>query len=161
MTGDLVNEPIHVISAVLLIPRWHDESFTYTCGCTGRQSTASGTNRHRTTTYDFLVGRDLTLSSRVHVAPLIGFSAASCRSGGQNHHHGRRHRRLALGRPPGVHRLDGLGSRPRSGDFASLLVRSATVGVSILRSRRPLLSHLHSSSSLHPSRFCRRTRITR
>jgi hypothetical protein len=76
VTGDLVNEPIHVISAVRLIPRWHDESFTYTCGCTGRQSTASGTDRHRTTTYDFPVGRDLTLSSRVHVTPLIGFSAA-------------------------------------------------------------------------------------
>jgi hypothetical protein len=60
----------------LTIPKWHDESFTYTCGCTGRQSTASGTDRHRITTYDFLVGRDLTLGSRVHVTPLIGFSAA-------------------------------------------------------------------------------------
>ena len=61
----------------LTIPRWHDESFTYTCGCTGRQSTASGTDRHRITTYDFLVGRDLTLGSRVHITPLIGFSAAN------------------------------------------------------------------------------------
>ena len=60
----------------LTIPKWHDESFTYTCGCTGRPSTASGTDRHRITTYDFLVGRDLTLGSRVHVTPLIGFSAA-------------------------------------------------------------------------------------
>src|SRR6476619_6298409 len=42
----------------LTIPRWHDESFAYACGCSGGQTIASGTDRHRITTYDFLVGRD-------------------------------------------------------------------------------------------------------
>jgi len=61
----------------LTIPRWHDESFAYTCGCSGGQTIASGSDRHRITTYDVLVGRDLTLGSRVQVTPLIGFSAAN------------------------------------------------------------------------------------
>ena len=60
----------------LTIPRWHRDAFAYTCGCSG-QTLVSGTARHRFTTYDFLVGRDLTLGRRVHLTPLIGFSAAN------------------------------------------------------------------------------------
>jgi hypothetical protein len=59
----------------LTIPRWHDAPYSYTCGCAGSQATASGTDSHRITTYDFLVGRDLSLGRRVQFTPLIGFSA--------------------------------------------------------------------------------------
>src|SRR5262245_38018053 len=61
----------------LTIPRWHEDTFAYTCGCSGRETLASGTDQHRFTTYDFLVGRDLTLGRRVQLTPLIGFSAAN------------------------------------------------------------------------------------
>src|SRR5262245_61940832 len=61
----------------LTIPRWHETPFTSTCGCSAARTTTSGTDSHRITTYDFLFGRDLSVSRRVQFTPLIGFSAAS------------------------------------------------------------------------------------
>ena len=61
----------------LTIPRWHETPYTYTCGCSGARTTTSGTDSHRIATYDFLIGRDLSISRRVQFTPLIGFSVAS------------------------------------------------------------------------------------
>jgi hypothetical protein len=61
----------------LTIPRGHDTPFKYECGCSGAQTTTSSTDSHRIATYDFLVGRDLSISRRVQFTPLVGFSIAS------------------------------------------------------------------------------------
>jgi hypothetical protein len=56
------------------IPGWHESQYSYTCSCSSGSRTFTGIEGHRLMTYGFFVGRDLSLSSRVQLTPLIGFA---------------------------------------------------------------------------------------